>query len=89
MFTLFQIPEDKIFVCEEAQLPGNWKQLAHTQECRDFGTKLLQRHLIVRVPSVVLPYEYNYLVSPAHPNFPQLVSLAGTEDYAYDLRIKQ
>jgi RES domain-containing protein len=88
-FTVYDIPGDTIFVCEEASLPGNWRTMHHTEECRNYGSKLLHEdHLIIRVPSVVLPYEYNYLLNPQHPGFSQKITIVNIEDYSYDIRIK-
>lgn len=88
-FTAYKIPDNKIFECKEALLPGNWKQLAHTQECKDFGSNLLNKQLVVRLPSVILPYEFNYLLSPGLQDFLVEVSIDEILDYVYDLRIKQ
>ena len=88
-FTAYEIPDDKIFECNEAMLPGDWKQMAHSQACRDFGSNLLHQHLVVRLPSVILPYEYNYLLNPLHPEFGIQARIAEVLDYVYDLRIKQ
>lgn len=70
-------------------LPGNWKQIAYSQECKDFGSKLLGQYLIIQLPSVILPYEVNYLLNPNYTNFFELVKITEILDYSYDLRIKQ
>ncbi len=87
-FTAYKIPDYKIFECREALLPGNWKQISHSQECKDFGSSLLNNHLVIRLPSVILPYEFNYVLNPANAEFQKLISLEEVLDYSYDLRIK-
>lgn len=87
-FTAYDIPEDKIFGCREAMLPGNWKQVAHSLECKNFGSNLLSHHLIVQFPSVILPYEHNFLLNPDYPDFTVHVNIHEILDYTYDLRIK-
>ena len=88
-FTSFEIPEDKVFECNPAMLPGNWTEVALSRVCMDFGSKLLKQHLVVKLPSVVLPYEPNYLLNPSHLEFTSLITIIEILDYSYDLRIKQ
>ena len=88
-FTLYEIPERKIYVCKEADLPGDWRNPTHTKACKDFGTKMLKDNLVIQLPSVTLPYEHNYILNPSHPDFSRHISIHSTEDYAYDLRIKR
>lgn len=88
-FTSYKIPDDKILVCSEVILPGNWKNLTHTQECKDFGSKLIGQHLVVQIPSVILPFENNFLINPNHPDFSKSISIVGVEDYSYDIRLKE
>jgi hypothetical protein len=46
-----------------------------------------KKHLVFRVPSAVIPQEYNYLINPVHPGLAQCEVLQ-VEDLAYDVRIK-
>src|SRR5688572_26136342 len=39
-FTSFEIPETEIFICEEASLPGTWKNFSYSIECINFGSDL-------------------------------------------------
>jgi hypothetical protein len=54
------------------------------------GGKLLsaQKDLIFRVPSTVIPKEFNFLINPLHAQFKQ-VKLVSVEDFVFDVRIKQ
>lgn len=87
-FTSYTIPNDRIHTCSEAELPGNWRNVRYSATCQDFGTALLNSHLILQIPSVVLPYAYNYLLNPIHPDFSRLITLTRIEDYSYGIRIK-
>ena len=87
-FTLYNIPENRIFVCTEYTLPVNWRNLAHSSECKDFGTDLLKKHLIIQLPSIVLPSEANFILNPNHKDF-HMITIENTEDYSYDIRIKK
>ncbi len=56
-----------VFRIDPEGLPANWRfDLDFT---RQIGTELLNRaeHLIVLVPSVIVPFTWNVLVNPRHP----------------------
>ncbi|MBO0952526.1 RES family NAD+ phosphorylase [Fibrella forsythiae] len=46
-----------------------------------------QETLVLKVPSAVIPYEYNYLNNTEHPDFDQHVQPVHTEDYFWDDRL--
>jgi RES domain-containing protein len=87
--TSFEIPDDRILVLAEAGLPGNWKQAAAPSSTKNFGDQLLKaaKNLIIRIPSAVIPEEYNYLLNPAHPGIKNC-KITATADFVYDIRIK-
>ncbi len=89
-FTLYEIPEKAIYECKGFELPGDWQKMDYSDTCREFGTHLFKKIncLVIRVPSVVVPYEYNYLINPIHPDMNTKVNVLATEDYSYDIRIK-
>ncbi len=63
-----EIPEDiEIRVFEEFELPPGWRDDPGPTELRDLGTAWLfsQSTAVARVPSVIVPGEYNYLLNPA------------------------
>lgn len=53
----------------DADLPNGWDARPYTHVSQHFGDRWLEeeRSLVLRVPSVVVPQEYNYLINPAHP----------------------
>lgn len=57
------------------RLPPSWKRMPATRATAAFGDEWIQsaRSAVMRVPSAVVPEEWNYLVNPAHPDFPKLV----------------
>lgn len=83
-----RIPDTQLLVNTE-DLPGNWKDVPAPSSTREFGNTILteKKHLIFRVPSAVIPQEYNYLINPIHPELAQCKVLQ-VEDLAYDIRIK-
>ncbi|WP_461041930.1 RES family NAD+ phosphorylase [Spirosoma harenae] len=46
-----------------------------------------QESLLLKVPSAIIIYEYNYLINTEHPDFRQHVQLVRTEDYFRDSRL--
>lgn len=52
---------------DESALPGNWR--ANIPLTRAFGDKWLAglSSAFLRVPSVIVPQSYNYLLNPRHP----------------------
>jgi RES domain-containing protein len=89
-FTTFFVPGDSILELKAAALPGNWKEFPHPKETRDMGSKWLQenQYLLFKIPSVIIPSEFIYLINPLHPRIKE-VKIDGVEDYAYDLRVKK
>ena len=59
---------------EVADLPEDWRGLPVPESTKALGTAWLasQETLVLRVPSVVLPAEHNYLINPAHPSAAQV-----------------
>jgi RES domain-containing protein len=87
--TTIEIPDDLIKTVSIADLPGNWQMVPAPSSTRDRGTAWFHKskHAILRVPSSILPHEYNYLLNPLHPLSHRWKSIA-VEDFVYDVRIK-
>lgn len=63
-----EVPETTTYRIEVGNLPDGWtSDLEATQA---IGTKVLLRaeHLVVWVPSVLVPYAWNALLNPRHPD---------------------
>jgi RES domain-containing protein len=87
--TTFEIPDRSILEIPEASLPGNWKETPAPSSTKDFGTNLLTtaRSLILKIPSIVVPEEFNYIINPSDPEI-GLVKIISVRDFIYDIRIK-
>ena len=46
-----------------------------------------KKSLVLKVPSAVIPQEYNYIINAAHQDYKDKVSLVRTEDYFWDDRL--
>lgn len=58
----------------DADLPADWRALPAPESTRALGTAWAEsgRTLVLRVPSVLLPSESNYLINPLHPAFGEM-----------------
>lgn len=86
-FITYEIEDEKIHVISIPELPGNWKDNIAPRQTQEFGTRLLIRKNvpIIKIPSVVIPQEHNYLINPLYYSGLKIVEIA---DYAYDVRVK-
>lgn len=87
--TTIEIPDSEILIINEAQLPGDWKQIPTPSSTKDFGTHLLKssKKMVFKIPSSILPEEYNYILNPAHPDS-KTIKINEIRDLVYDIRIK-
>ena len=65
-------PSTKIL--RERELPIDWNALDIFQVTQKIGDYFLeeQKNLILQVPSVLMPEEYNYVINPLHPSMKQV-----------------
>ncbi|MEZ0606966.1 RES family NAD+ phosphorylase [Fibrella sp. WM1] len=72
-----------------ADLPANWADYQNFDVCQQLGERWLTtgQTAVLRVPSVIVPQEWNYLLNPAHPDFAR-IELLRTEPFLFDPRIK-
>jgi RES domain-containing protein len=87
--TTIDIPDRSIRILKEADLPGDWKQSPAPSSTKDFGSKLLlaAADAVIRIPSTVIPGEFNYLLNPLHSESKKF-RIIDTSDFIYDVRIK-
>jgi RES domain-containing protein len=73
----------------ERQLPGDWKRFPAPPSTKDFGSRLLKKptKAILKIPSTIIPEEFNFILNPEHPEFAKFKILE-IADFIYDLRIK-
>ena len=81
------IPETLIE--KPGRFPPSWRQFPHSVETREFGTQWAheKRTAALRVPSVVVGGEFNYLLNPLHPAFAQ-VKIGRPEPFTFDPRLR-
>ena len=88
-YSLFKLklPENQIMVLNH--LPENWREHPAPKETAEIGDQWLTGNssLALRVPSVVVPREYNYLINPKHPDFSKLLKTAEELEFEIDSRL--
>jgi len=69
-------------------LPPNWREYPAPPQLQAIGDKWVRskRSAVLRVPSVIVPGEHNYLLNPEHPKFRRIV-VGKPEKFALDLRL--
>jgi RES domain-containing protein len=72
-------------------LPSDWRKLAAYSQLQKIGSGWYenQETLFLKVPSAVIPKEFNYVINTEHPAFTQHVKIVRTEDYFWDTRLFQ
>lgn len=61
-----------------AALPAGWDDPVAPPQLKRYGDEWVATgsHVVLAVPSVIIPGEWNYLLNPAHPEFPALTKSA-------------
>jgi len=72
-----------------SRFPDSWRQYPHPPATQAFGGAWARtaRSPVLRVPSAVVPGEFNYLLNPGHPLFPR-ITIGRPEPFAFDPRLK-
>ncbi len=74
----------------EAQLPGDWRKFPAPPSAKSFGNSLLKsaKKAIIKIPSCIIPEEYNYILNPAHADHKK-IKILDIRDFVYDVRLKK
>lgn len=88
--TMYKLPDACWREFPINELPENWQERPSPAEPAIFGSNLLQKgeHLALRMPSVIVPEEYNFILNPLHRDFHK-VKVLGAGPFVFDPRIKQ
>ena len=70
------------------ELPRSWRAEPASRRSQKLGDDWIEsgRSAVLRVPSVVVPGEFNYLLNPSHPDFKKL-RIYGPERFSVDKRL--
>lgn len=85
------IPDD-VTVLELARkdLPDNWDARPPALETQYIGDDFVTQNAaaVLKVPSCIVPPEFNYLINPNHPDFKKITVVA-TERLSFDERLRE
>jgi RES domain-containing protein len=83
------IPGDLIYKPAVNELPAGWDDVPYGKSAQRFGDQWLKddKHPVLRIPSVVVPVEFNYVINPAHRHFVK-IEISPSKKVILDPRIK-
>lgn len=94
------IPEDYFLIVIElpekasiknitvSDLSKHWDSLPHSESTQLLGDDFLDANqfLALKVPSAIVPHEYNFIINPLHPDFSK-VKIITLEAFTFDNRL--
>ena len=83
-----EVPDSSIAQIAIADLPDNWKDVSPPTILKVMGNNFPanKKHLMLKVPSSIVPTEYNYLLNPMHPDMKK-VKIVKKEPFSFDSRL--
>jgi RES domain-containing protein len=83
-----EVPDSSISQVLVDDLPGNWKDISPPGILKQIGNNFLEnkRHLMLKVPSSIVPKEHNYVVNVLHPDMKK-VKVLSKEPFDFDSRL--
>ena len=80
--------EEEIVSVQIKDLPKKWRKSPPLELLKMIGKKNLidQNKLAIKVPSVIIPDEYNVVINPLHEDFKD-VKIEKAENYKIDIRL--
>jgi RES domain-containing protein len=87
---VISLPDDPCFLTQihQNQLPVNWRRMSAYAECQRIGSQWVDTcsTLLLKLPSAIVPMEFNVAINADHPEFDHQVRLVRTEPYFWDER---
>ncbi len=80
-----------VVALREHELPEGWDRRPPDAASQAYGEEWLTRatSVALRVPSVILPEGYNYVINPAHPDFEEAIQIGEAHPLQLDPRIAE
>ena len=71
----------------ETDMPPDWRSNPHSNSTQKIGDQFIveKKYLILRVPSAVVPGDFNFLINPNHPQIQEVV-IDNVEPFEFDSR---
>ena len=85
-----QFDSGQVIELPMSDLPENWNDHPPSESAQEIGTSwvVAKNSLVLKVPSSVIPEEYNFLINPLHHDASQL-KIGKAEPFTFDPRIKR
>ncbi len=85
-----RIPSRLIVDLTDDRLPSDWSSRPVAPTTRTVGDRWVKQKTsaVLKVPSVVIPEEYNYLINPNHPDF-EKITIGPPNSYWFDPRLSR
>ena len=79
----FSLPVESI-----GRLPEDWRIDLTFSSLRAIGDRWVSSNMsaVLRVPTAIVPNEFNYIINPAHPDFKK-ISFGRVQDFVFDQRL--
>ena len=83
-----EIPDDLISEAGISDLPADWHSFPHPDSTQKLGDRFIRegKFLALKVPSVVVQGEYNFLINPGHEAAAR-IRVVNTESFLFDKRL--
>lgn len=86
---IIHIPDDLPRIeIQLSELPENWKDFRNQPKTRTIGDEWVKegKTALLKVPSAIIPEEYNYILNFNHPHFSR-IKLEKVEPFDFDRRL--
>jgi RES domain-containing protein len=82
-----EVMVDNFDIITTDQLPPDWRSIPAPASTRQIGDQFYQanQHLVLQIPSVIVPQENNYLINPNHPD-KHHIRIIHSEPFTFDTR---
>ncbi|GAA3509624.1 RES family NAD+ phosphorylase [Aquimarina addita] len=83
-----EIPDELISFIDTSELPRDWDKIPPSTGIQHFAMNWISENtsLGLKVPSIIVPTEYNLLINPLHPDF-NSVKLTEITPFSFDTRL--
>lgn len=87
---VIEVPDESLEQIDTKKLPKNWRDIESYSELQKMGDFWYdqQKNLILKVPSSVLPENYNFIINTTHLDFKK-VKLIDVVNYEPDERLEK
>ncbi|MEP6794118.1 MAG: RES family NAD+ phosphorylase [Saprospiraceae bacterium] len=78
----------KIHTLDFKNLSADWSSIPHAHSTQEIGDQFVKanKYLVIKVPSVIVKGEFNYLINPNHKDM-KSVKIKSRESFNFDKRL--